>query len=259
MAERSNYSVKQLADLAGVSVRTLHLYDEIGLLKPVTRTESGYRLYGETELLRLQQILFYKLLNFPLQEIGNILDDPEFDLVTALENHKSALKSKRDSITVLLTTIDRTISQLNGKVMLRHEELYEGLPKEEAQSYREGAINEYGKAEVERSENYLRSLSKEAFVKLKEESKTIAAALVSLMNEDPKSDKVQLEIAKHYQNIRQFWGTVDLKDKQSQAYKGLGELYVNDDRFAKVDGKPNQQYALFLQKAMTHFADTKLK
>jgi DNA-binding transcriptional MerR regulator len=73
-----NYSVKRLSDLAGVSVRTLHLYDEIGLLKPSIRTDAGYRIYGEKELLRLQQILFYKELDFSLQEIAAILDHPEF-------------------------------------------------------------------------------------------------------------------------------------------------------------------------------------
>jgi DNA-binding transcriptional MerR regulator len=259
MAEKKNYSVKQLADLAGVSVRTLHLYDEIGLLKPATRTEAGYRLYGETELLRLQQILFYKLLDFPLQEIGYILDDPDFNLVKALMDHKTVLKSKQDSIAVLLKTIDKTISQLNEKVMLNHEELYEGLPKEEAEAYREGAINEYGKEEVERSEKYLRSLSKEAFTKLKADSAAIAANLAAMMNEDPTGGKVQNEIAHHYQNIRQFWGTANFKDKQADAYRGLGELYVNDERFAKVEGKSNIQFALFLNKAMAHFADTKLK
>ncbi|MBA4145294.1 MAG: MerR family transcriptional regulator, partial [Cytophaga sp.] len=86
-----SYSVKELSEIAGVSVRTLHLYDEIGLLKPSTRTEARYRLYGENELLRLQQILFYKELGISLEEIRSILDDPEFDLLQALESHKVAL------------------------------------------------------------------------------------------------------------------------------------------------------------------------
>src|SRR5688500_17485670 len=90
------YSVKRLAALAGVSVRTLHLYDEIGLLKPSIRTEKKYRLYGRAELLRLQQILFYKEMDIPLKEIADILDDPQFDLLTALENHKKALKQKQE-------------------------------------------------------------------------------------------------------------------------------------------------------------------
>ena len=90
-----NYSVKKLSQLAGVSVRTLHLYDKMGLLKPSVRTEARYRLYGEKELLRLQQILFYRELDIPLKDIQTILDDPEFDLLKALEAHKKALLARK--------------------------------------------------------------------------------------------------------------------------------------------------------------------
>ena len=96
------YSAKELSNLAGVSVRTLHYYDEIGLLKPAIRTEAKYRWYGEEELLKLQQILFYKELDFSLKEIIAILNDPDFDLIKALESHQLALLSKQDNIFFLL-------------------------------------------------------------------------------------------------------------------------------------------------------------
>ena len=253
------YSVKKLAKLAGVSVRTLHLYDQIGLLKPSVRTEAKYRLYGEKELLRLQQILFYKELDFPLQAIGQLLNDPQFDLFQALESHKVALQQRRDRISTLLVTIDKTMLQLKGKTMLTHEELYEGLPKEKGEAYRQGAIDKYGKKEVEHAENHLRSLGKADFEQLKAEQQAIAQQLVSLMHQDPASEVVQAQIALHYQNIRQFWGTVHSSDKQADAYKGLGQLYVSDERFTMVNGQSNPAYALFLSKAMSYFADTKLK
>ncbi len=103
------FSVKQLAKIAGVSVRTLHLYDEMGLLKPATRTEARYRMYGEKELLRLQQILFYRELDFELREIKEILDNGEFDLLTSLQNQKQSLKAKQNRIFTLIQTIDKTI------------------------------------------------------------------------------------------------------------------------------------------------------
>src|SRR5580704_4516137 len=103
------YSVRQLAGLAGVSVRTLHVYDEMGLLKPSVRTDAGYRQYGEAELLRLQQILFYKELDLSLKQIAEILDDPGFDLVEALVGHRIALSARRDRLTTLLNTIEATI------------------------------------------------------------------------------------------------------------------------------------------------------
>src|ERR1044071_5861965 len=118
-----NYSVKKLSVLAGVSVRTLHLYDKMGLLKPSVRTEAGYRLYGERELLRLQQILFYKEFGFSLQQIAAILDDPEFDLIEALESHKRNLQARQESINMLLQTLDKTITNIKNSMNMTHEEL----------------------------------------------------------------------------------------------------------------------------------------
>lgn len=253
------YSVKQLAKLAGVSVRTLHVYDQIGLLKPAIRTEARYRMYGEAELLRLQQILFYKELDFSLQAILDILNDPHFDLIQALESHKLALRSRQERIQTLMATIDTTIHRLKTKQMLSHEELYEGLPKETASTYRNEAITKYGAETVETSEKHLRSLGKEGFQQLKAEMEDIASKLIALMQEDPHNAVVQQQIARHYHNIRGFWGTVQSPDLQAEAYAGLGDLYVADERFTLVDGKANPEYAQFLQKAMRYFADTQLK
>ena len=254
----NTYPVKKLAKLAGVSVRTLHLYDEIGLLKPAVRTEARYRFYGEEELLRLQQILFYKELGFSLQEIGELLDDPEFDLCGALENHKAALLERRLRVDAMLKTIDKTIQHLKEKNMLQPEELYEGLPKETAEAWRKEALAKYGE-EATHAENTLRKMSKEEITKLKAEQETISRSLLALMNEDPASEKVQQTIALHYANIRAFWGTTHSPDAQGEAYAGLGKLYTEDERFTKVDGKSQPGFAAFLQKAMAHFTETKLK
>ena len=89
MSKRHTYTVQQLARLAGVSVRTLHHYDHVGLLKPSARTAAGYRQYGEADLLRLQQILFFRELDFPLTDIQAILDQPGFDQVKALHDHNN--------------------------------------------------------------------------------------------------------------------------------------------------------------------------
>ncbi len=253
------YSVKRLAKLAGVSVRTLHLYDQNGLLKPETRTSAGYRLYGEKELLRLQQILFYKELDFPLQEIKNILDNPSFNLIKALESHKEALAARRSRITTLLATIDKTILNLKGNTMLSHEELYKGLPKEQAKTYRKEAIEKYGQEQIEHSENSLRSLGKDGFEELKAESGEIWLTLFSLREQSPESDEVQEQIARHYNSIRKFWGTQFLEDKQADAYEGLGNLYLQDERFTTIEGKSQPEFAAFLNKAMSFYARSSLK
>jgi DNA-binding transcriptional MerR regulator len=254
-----HYSVKRLSELAGVSVRTLHLYDQLGLLKPSVRTEARYRLYGEPELLRLQQILFYRELDFPLKEIGQILDSPDFDRVQALESHKTALLMRQHRIATLLTTLDKTIDKLKTKAMLNHEELYEGLPKEKAEAYRQEAIAKWGADTVEHSENYLRKLTKNELNALKADLETITQTLFSLKHEDPASETVQAQIARHYAIIRTFWGTAGLADKPAEAYASLGQLYLKDERYTVIDGKPDPEFAQFLSHAMSHFAETRLK
>lgn len=248
-----HYSVKKLAALAGVSVRTLHLYDAMGLLKPSVRTEKKYRLYGRAELLRLQQILFYKEMGMPLKEIADLLDDPQFDLLAALRNHKAALKERLERVQTLLHTIDKTIDHLKNKTMLSPEELYEGLPKETAAAWQAEAKEQWGAA-AERSENHLRSKTREEFAALKEAASANLKRLVALSNEPPTSGAVQGAIAEHYQIIREFWGTAGSPDRQAEAYAGLGELYVSDERYTMTDGVPNPRFAQFMKEAMRHFA-----
>ncbi|UZR99887.1 MerR family transcriptional regulator [Chondrinema litorale] len=252
------YSVQKLAKISGVSVRTLHHYDQIGLLKPKVRTEAGYRLYGEEELLRLQQILFYKTLAYPLKEIARILDDPQFDLIASLSKQKDALDKQKQNLETLINTINKTIFNLKNKKMLDHEELYEGLPKEKAAAYREEAIKKWGK-QVEEVENQLRQLSKTELHKLKADFKAVNEKLASLTEEDPTSEIVQQHVALHYTFIRKFWGTMDSEDKQAKAYVGLGDLYVSDNRYTEINGEPNADFADFMSKAMKYFASTSLK
>ncbi len=251
-----HYSVNKLAKLAGVSVRTLHHYDRMGLLKPSIRTEAKYRLYGENELIRLQQILFYKELDFSLSEILAILNDPDFNLLKALESHKLALKARQERLTTLLVTIDKTMSTLNGeRIMLTKEELYEGFPKGEA--YRQEAIAKYGADVVEESETKLRKMGKPDFTKLKADQQGIAQTLIKMVNLDPTSDAVQQQIALHYANIRGFWGeSVCAGKNMAEAYKGLAQLYVDDPRYTSQNGQGSPEYAAFLRNAMVYFADT---
>ncbi|HEX2534241.1 MAG TPA: MerR family transcriptional regulator [Chitinophagaceae bacterium] len=247
------YSVKQLARLAGVSVRTLHLYDQMGLLKPSVRTEKRYRYYGRAEALRLQQILFYKELELPLKGIGELLDDPQYDPLRALESHKALLEEKSRKLSTLLQTIDKTIDHLKNGTMLSTEELYEGLPREQAEAWRAEAREKWGAA-VDRSENALRHKSRAEFEALKEAAAANWQRLQDLSAEDPRSTSVQEEIARHYGIIREFWGTAGTPDKQADAYAGLGDLYVSDPRYTAGNGAPNPQLAAFLRDAMHYYA-----
>lgn len=250
----SHYSIGKLAELAGVSIRTLRYYDRIGLLKPAERTRARYRLYGEEELLRLQQILFYKELDFSLKKIREILDNPDFDVVQALKTHKSALKKRQQRIDKLLVTIDRTITKLNDGAMLNHEELYDGLPKEKAEAWRSEAVEKWGKGTIEQSETSLRNMSKDELQALKDDFTNLWKKLASLSDQDPESTTVQDEIARHYKYLQQFWG----RKPDAEAYKGLAELYINDKRYTTIDEEPKPKFARFLSRAMSCFADTHL-
>lgn len=141
--------------------------------------------------------------------------------------------------------------------MLSHEELYEGMPKEQAEAWREEAIDEWPK-EVRRSEDHLRKMKKPDFNKLKGDFKALWSQLGSMTDQEPTSPEVQELIALHYDFTRQFWGTASLEDKQAKAYAGLGELYVQDERFTEVDGKAHPAFGRFMRDAMKHFAEAKL-
>lgn len=124
---QDDYTVNQLAKAAGVSIRTLHYYDEINLLKPQSRSRAGYRYYGQEELLKLQQILFYKQLGFKLQEIRNIFTLPDFDVLSALESHRKELLNRSKELKTLLKTIDFTIDSLRKNMNIPLDKIYQGL------------------------------------------------------------------------------------------------------------------------------------
>ncbi|ACU05626.1 TipAS antibiotic-recognition domain protein [Pedobacter heparinus DSM 2366] len=259
MKKLSIYSVKQLAKLAGVTVKTLHLYDQMGLLKPAERTLTRYRLYKEPELLRLQQILFYRELDFSLKEIRSILDNSNFDLMQALESHKAMLKAKKARLAMLMKTLENTIHSLKHKTMLNLEDLYEGLNRDEAQAYRSQAILNYGEEAVTHAENHLKSLNKEEMQVLVARQKELGKALYLLKHQDPSSHSVQELVEQHYLNTRKLWGTHLAADKQAQTYKGLGELYLSDERFTSEMGSSDPGFRTFISKAMAFYSESSLK
>jgi DNA-binding transcriptional MerR regulator/mannose-6-phosphate isomerase-like protein (cupin superfamily) len=121
------YTVKQVAAMSGVSVRTLHFYDETGLLKAAYYGANGYRFYEEPQILTLQQILFYRELGFELKEIKRILDQADFENVAALESHRQALEKDLTRTRSLLETIDKTIEHLKGAKKMKSEEMFAGF------------------------------------------------------------------------------------------------------------------------------------
>ncbi|NTU81339.1 MAG: MerR family transcriptional regulator [Chloroflexales bacterium] len=133
------YTVKQLATLAGISVRTLHFYDAIGLLRPAQVGVNGYRSYDEAAVLRLQQILFYKELGLSLDAIRAVLDDPGFELLSALESHRQALQHRLRRLQHLIATVDRTIAHLKGEASMEPKDIFAGFSNEVQAEYAQQA------------------------------------------------------------------------------------------------------------------------
>jgi DNA-binding transcriptional MerR regulator len=247
------YTVHQVARMAQVSVRTLHYYDQIGLLRPQNRTEANYRLYAEDDLLQLQQILFYRELGVPLDQIGRILADPGFDRVQALHEHRTRLEKEAERILTLLTTVDRTLLRLTEKNnMLTDEELYEGLGKEKGERYEREAMQLYDPKIVSETNRKIRALSKEQWNAIKQEGDEITRQLAALMDHEPGSPEVQTAVARHHAWIEHFYPA------PAELYRGLGEGYAANDGFRATYDRYRVGLADFLHLAMSIYADRSL-
>lgn len=245
------YTVAELARLAGVSVRTLHHYDRIGLLKPDARTGTGgYRRYGRAKLLRLQQILFYREMDVPLAEIGRILDDPSFDAVGALMEHRAVLEARLGRLHRLVDTLDRTVEQYRGGAMLTDDELYAGFPREKVEEIRREARERWGEERVTASEQAARSLTKGEWQATQAEGEAIAEGLSKLRGRAPTDTAVQSLVARHYAWVARFW------KPDADAYRGLGEMYVQDERFRDYYDRWGAGTAELLRDGMSHYAGT---
>ena len=249
----SKYSVKNLSELAGISIRTLHHYDEIGLLKPALRAESGYRYYGKAELLRLQQILFYRELDYPLKDIRKVLDDPEFDLIESLEFHKKELKQRLSRLSGLLATIDKTIVKLKNQETMNDEEMYEGFSDIDVRAMRNEAIKNYGDDEVLAAEQKVKSMGKDKWKEVQAEGDAICERLVMLMDLPPSSIEVQNEIANHHKHLSTFY------EVKEERYRGLGKMYVEDERFMAHFEKFGNGLTEFLNQGIQVFCDNGMK
>jgi DNA-binding transcriptional MerR regulator len=247
------YTVRQLAKMAGVSVRTLHHYDRIRLLRPSSRTEAGYRQYGETDLLRLQQVLFYRELDFPLAAIRTILDLPGFDQVAALRDHRRMLGERAERLARLLRTVDRTIAKLTeeDKMPLTDEELYEGFSpreREQLKGYEAEARERWGEMAAE-SQRRVRKMSKAQWQAIQQEGDAATRLMAEAMGRPVSDPEVQAAIARHHAWIENFYPC------SAEMYRGLGQMYVDDPRFTATYDTVRPGLAVFMRDAMAYYAE----
>ena len=248
-----NYSVKKLAKLAGISVRTLHYYDKIGLLKPAFRSEKGYRYYGRNELLLLQQILFYKELGFSLKDIEAIINAADFDLIIALEKHKKALKNQLGNIKQLLKTVDNTINELKNNNKMKDEEIYAGFSPQERKAMRAEVTQRWGADELKATEDRIQAMGKDGWNNTKQKGEEVNQLLADLMDLPVESINVQRAIELHFRHLNFFY------EVSKERYLGLAQMYVEDERFKAHYDKYRSGLAVFIKAGITVFCANDLK
>ena len=247
------YTINQLAKLAGVSTRTLRYYDQCGLLPPKAVRSNGYRIYGETEVNRLQQILFYRELGVDLSEIGRILAEKDFDGLSALQSHLSALREKRARLERLIDNVQKSISAMKGETEMTDEEKFEGFKEKLISDNEEkygGEIREkYGDEAVGRSNAKLKNMTKEQYGELEtltqELNNTLKAAFAQ---GDPGSELAQKACELHKQWLSFYWDHYS-----KEAHRGVAQMYVDDPRFTAYYDAIAPGCAVFLRDAVQIF------
>jgi DNA-binding transcriptional MerR regulator len=223
------YSVGEVAQLTGVTVRTLHHYDAIGVLRPHGRSEAGYRLYDGSDLERLQQILFYRELDFPLDEIGAILSAPGVDPVDHLRRQHELLTSRIKRLEAMVAAIEYTMEVQKMGISLTPEERFEVFGEWEPEDYADEAEQRWGSTDAyAQSQKRASSYTKEDWLKIKAEGADLDARFAAALNDGiaPDSDQAMAVAEQHRQQI-----TRNFYDCSPQMHRGLAEMFVSDPRF----------------------------
>lgn len=227
------YTIKKLAELAGVSTRTLRYYDEIGLLRPCRINSSGYRIYGENEVDLLQQILFYRTMDMKLEDIQKIMLQDDFNIEDALESHYAQLVDKRKQIDQLITTIEKTLLSRKGERIMSDKEKFEGFKKEKLakneEKYGTEIREKYGEETVKASNDKFMNMSEDDFKKMQQVEEEMFLALKEVMKtKDLSSKEAKTVYEKHKEWLGFTWNFYS-----KEAHENLVLMYVADERFTK--------------------------
>jgi DNA-binding transcriptional MerR regulator len=241
------YTVKQLANLAGVSRRTLHYYDELGLLRPAAHGDNGYRHYGEAEVLRMQQILFYRELGLSLEEIRAILEQPDFDLLHALESHRGALLEQVDRLQRLIETVEKTILHIRGEIEMSDLEFYKGFDEEKQKRRTLEARQRYGDEAMERTKDW-NAYTPEQKNAILAEGHEINMGIVADMDKGYDSPQVQYWIGRWHNAINTHFYECSL-----EVFEALGHGYNQDNEFTEFYESIHPGLAAFMEQAMTYY------
>ncbi|WP_300411496.1 MerR family transcriptional regulator [uncultured Oscillibacter sp.] len=250
------YTVKALAELAGVTPRTLRWYDQKGLLRPRRTTEAGYRLYGPEEVDRLQDILFYKELGLGLEAVRELLDAPGFDRLAALQSHLTELEARRERLDALILTVEKTIDEAKGGRPMTDKEKFEAFKRRAVEAneerYGEEIRRKYGPEAVEGANTKLLSMTEEEHGQWRALEAEILSALAAAVRdrEDPAGPE-----GRRIAELHRRWLSCTWTAYTPQAHRGVAELYTADERFTAYYDKEVPGCAAFLRDAVRAYTE----
>ena len=254
---KMEYTISQLGEISGVTNRTLRYYDQIGLLKPKKINKSGYRIYGETEIDMLQQILFYRELELSLEEIKKIINDDNFDQEKALSHHYISLMEKRNHLDKIIATVEKTLANHKGEINMSNHEKFEAFKEQQIEKneerYGQEIREKYGEETVRESNKQFKNMSESDYQEFQSLEQEIIDHLIKLTpSKDPSTEEAQELAAMHKEWLSFTW-----PNYSPEAHAGLVEMYVADERFKSYYDKHVENGAEFLKEAVLIYTGMK--
>lgn len=248
------YTIKELAGLAGISTRTLRFYEEKGLLFPKRVGTGEYRVYSEKEVDRLQQILFFREMGFSLAQITKALMEKDFDRVQAMEEQLQGLEAEKKRLDRLIATIQKTIQKEKGEIQMSDREKFEGLKKEiiaeNEKKYGKEIREKYGETAVEESNRKMLNLSKEEYDRMQKLAEQINEKLKQAVRENI---DYRSETGKEIALLHKEWLGFSWPSYSAEAHRGLVKMYTADERFRAYYDKEQPGCAEFLKRAVEEY------
>ena len=246
------YTVGEVAELANITVRALHHYDEIGLVRPSGRTGAGYRLYDEHDLERLQTVLFYRELGFPLDDIRNVMSDPDFDRGSALREQRKLLEGESQRVERMICAVDDAIAAHERGTVMSNEAMFEVFGEQQRELQRE-AEQQWGDTDAwKESRRKTAHYTKQDWEELKTESEAIMERIAEVhrsgANPDSEAAMDAVEAARRQITDRFY-------DCSPEMHVALGEMYVQDPRFTATYEAIAEGLAVWVRDAIRANAD----
>lgn len=248
MLMREELTIGAVARLAGVTVRTLHHYDEIGLVEPAGRTDSGYRTYGAGEVERLQEVLFYRELGLSLETIRDMVGRPSYSRAEALHQQRELLVKRADRMLSMVDAIDRAVTAETVGVKMSSEEMLEVFGDFDPTEYEAEARDRWGESDAfKQSAQRTSGYTKDDWATIGAENDSINQAFLALMAaETPADDPAAMEVAEQHRAHITRW----FYDCSIEIHAGLGQMYVADVRFRENIDKAGEGLAQYISAAI---------